>query len=151
VKELRLRRISTVEAGNAFLPEFGDDFNRRFGREPQSARDAHRPLLEHESLDQTFTLQEQRKVSSNLTLHYNRVMYLLQPSELAEGARGKHVQVREYDNGVDGGEKARKSGAKRGSAPDSFTVLDPDRVHTGRGPGIRQLRGARPLRGGARR
>jgi hypothetical protein len=27
-------------------------------------------------------------------------MYLLQPSELAEGARGKHVQVREYDDGA---------------------------------------------------
>jgi hypothetical protein len=27
-------------------------------------------------------------------------MYLLQPSELAEGARGKHVQVHEYDNGA---------------------------------------------------
>ena len=63
--------------------------------EPQSAHDAHRPLLAHESLDQTFTLQEQRKVSSNLTLHYNREMHLLEPSELAEGARGKHVQVRE--------------------------------------------------------
>ena len=100
VKELRLRGISTVEAGNAFLLEFGEDFNRRFGREPQSAHDAHRPLLAHESLDQTFTLQEQRKVSSNLTLHYNRVMYLLEPSELAEGTRGKHVQVREYENGA---------------------------------------------------
>ncbi len=99
VKELRLRDISTVEAGNAFLPEFREDFNCRFAREPQSAHDAHRPLLAHESLDQTFTLQEQRKVSSNLTLHYNRVMYLLEPSELSEAARGKHVQVREYPNG----------------------------------------------------
>jgi Helix-turn-helix domain len=99
VKELRLRGISTVEAGNAFLPEFREDFNRRFAREPQSAHDAHRPLLAHESLDQTFTLQEQRKVSSNLTLHYNRVMYLLEPSELSEAARGRHVQVREYPNG----------------------------------------------------
>jgi hypothetical protein len=29
VKELRLRDISTVEAGNAYLPEFGEDYNRR--------------------------------------------------------------------------------------------------------------------------
>lgn len=45
------------------------------------------------AVEGTFTLQEQRKVSSNLTLHDNRVMYLLQPSELAEGSRGKHVQM----------------------------------------------------------
>jgi transposase len=99
VKELRLRDISTVEAGNAFLPEFGEDYNRRFACEPQSAHDAHRSLLAHESLAETFTLRETRKVSSNLTLHYNRVMYLLDPSEVAEGARGKHVEVRESRDG----------------------------------------------------
>jgi len=36
VKELRLRSISTPEAGNAFLPLFRADYNRRFGREPLS-------------------------------------------------------------------------------------------------------------------
>ena len=67
VKELRLRGISDVEAGNAFLPEFSADYNQRFAREPQSPHDAHRPLLAHECLDETFTLQEARKVSANLT------------------------------------------------------------------------------------
>jgi hypothetical protein len=100
VKELRLRGISTVDAGNAFLTEFREDFNRRFAREPQSPHDAHRPLLAHESLDDTFTWQEDRKVSSNLTLHYKRVMYLLDPSERAHEAGGKHVQVRENADGT---------------------------------------------------
>ena len=100
VKELRLRGICTMEAGNAFLPEFGEDYNRRFACEPQSAHDAHRPLLAHESLAETFTLRETRKVSSNLTLHYNRVMYLLDPTEAAEDARSKHVQVRESQDGI---------------------------------------------------
>lgn len=35
--ELRLRGISTIEAANAFLPEFLDDFNRRFARSPREA------------------------------------------------------------------------------------------------------------------
>lgn len=100
VKELRLRCISTVEAGNAFLPEFGEDYNRRFACEPQSVHNAHRPLLAHESLAQTFTVQENRKVSMNLTLHYNRVMYLLESSELTDSTRGKHVQVREHEDGA---------------------------------------------------
>jgi hypothetical protein len=56
--------------------------------EPQSVHNDHRPLLVHESLAQTFTVQENRKVSMNLTLHYNRVMYMLDPSELADGTRG---------------------------------------------------------------
>ncbi len=29
MKELRLRGICTVEAGNAFLEEFGEDYSRR--------------------------------------------------------------------------------------------------------------------------
>ena len=41
-----------------------------------------------------------RTVSSNLTLHYNRVMYLLEPSEVADGSRRKQVQVRESRDGA---------------------------------------------------
>jgi hypothetical protein len=33
VKELRLRGISTMEAGNAFLPGFMADYNQRFATE----------------------------------------------------------------------------------------------------------------------
>lgn len=42
VVELRLRRIATLEAANAFLPEFLADYNRRFTRPPAEARPAWR-------------------------------------------------------------------------------------------------------------
>jgi len=45
VKELRLRGISTIDAANAFAPEFMADFNARFAQAPHNAFDAHRPLL----------------------------------------------------------------------------------------------------------
>jgi hypothetical protein len=32
VKEMRLAGISTMEAGNAFLPAFMEDYNRRFAK-----------------------------------------------------------------------------------------------------------------------
>ncbi len=38
VKELRLHDISSLEAGNAYLPEFREDFNRRFAVVPCSQR-----------------------------------------------------------------------------------------------------------------
>ena len=44
VKELRLREISTLEAANAYAPEFVEDFNARFAKEPLSDHDAHRPV-----------------------------------------------------------------------------------------------------------
>jgi len=42
--ELRLRGISTLEGGNAFLPEFLADFTRRFARPPADATPAWRPV-----------------------------------------------------------------------------------------------------------
>ena len=44
MKELRLAGISTVAAANAWLPGFITGYNARFGRQPQNAKDLHRPL-----------------------------------------------------------------------------------------------------------
>lgn len=99
VKELRLRGISDRNAGNAFLPEFMADFNRRFAREPLNPHDAHRPLLPHDDLMRVFTWQEERRLTDNLTLHYKRVMYIIEPSAAADSARGKRVMVVESEDG----------------------------------------------------
>jgi len=83
LKELRLRGISTPEAGNAYLPAFWADYNERFAREPQSPHDAHRPVRDDEDLALLFTWQEERKLTRNLTLHYKRVVYLVEPGSAA--------------------------------------------------------------------
>lgn len=100
VKELRLRDISTREAANEYAAEFMEDYNRRFGREPPSAHDAHRPLRVHDKLEQVFTWQEERRVTQNLTLHYKRLMYLLEPNALSRSAAGRTVLVRETHDGM---------------------------------------------------
>ena len=41
VKELRLRRIDTQAAANAYAPHFIADLRTRFGKVPRSAYDAH--------------------------------------------------------------------------------------------------------------
>jgi hypothetical protein len=99
VKELRLRGISNMDDGNAFLPEFMADYNRRFARAPQSAHDAHRPLQAGEDLAQTFSWQEERTMSRNLTVHFKRVTYLIEPGPETLPLGGKRVQVREWDDG----------------------------------------------------
>ncbi len=78
VKELRLRGISDMAAGNAYLPEFREDFNRRFAVVPRSNHDAHRPLLPTDNLDRILTHQETRTLTKNLTVHYNNVIYQIQ-------------------------------------------------------------------------
>jgi transposase len=64
-KELRLRGISSWQAGNDYLPEFIQDFNQRFAVPPRSQHDAHRPLLAHDKLDQILTWQEIRLLSTS--------------------------------------------------------------------------------------
>jgi hypothetical protein len=99
VKELRLRDISTMQDANAYLPEFAQDYNRRFGRPARNDRDAHRPLLAHDHLDDIFTWQEERRVTAQLTVHHKRTMYLLEPTEEAKAAARKRVTVVEYEDG----------------------------------------------------
>ena len=99
VKELRLRGISTPEAANATLPEFLSDYNERFAREPKSPHDAHRPVREDEDLDLLFTWQEDRKLSKNLTLSYQRVLILLEPGPTTLPLGGKTCRAHGYEDG----------------------------------------------------
>jgi hypothetical protein len=67
-KEMRLLGICSREDGNAYLPEFMADFNKRFAEEPRSAVDAHRPLTAQDDLARILTWQESRTLSKNLTV-----------------------------------------------------------------------------------
>jgi transposase len=99
VKELRLRGLSTPEAGNAYLPAFRADYNARFGREPRSLHDAHRPVRDDEDLERIFTWQEERKLSRNLTLHYKRATYLVDPGPETLPLAGERCRVHEHEDG----------------------------------------------------
>jgi transposase len=100
VKELRLAGVSGIEDGNRFLEGFMADYNRRFARAPRSPHDAHRPLLQDSPLRDILCLQEERKVSHSLTFHYNRVMYVLEDSEIARAVRGQRVRILEAEDGA---------------------------------------------------
>jgi hypothetical protein len=97
VKELRLCGISNMEDGNAFLPEFTEDYNRRFGRAPQNPHDAHRPLQDGEDLSRIFSWQEERTLSRNLTVHFKRVTYLVEPGPDTLPLGGKRVRIYEWE------------------------------------------------------
>jgi len=100
VKELRLRAISTPEAANAFADEFMADYNRRFAKPPRHDFDVHRPLENNENLDATFTWREQRKVSKNLTLQYDKKLYLIEDNEENRRFQGKYIDVWQYPDGT---------------------------------------------------
>jgi hypothetical protein len=99
VKELRLQRISTVDAANAFMPTFIDDYNRRFGKLPRDRHDAHRPIRKDEDLNAIFAWREYRKVTDSLTLRYERKMYLIQDTPSNRRLIGKYIEVFQFPDG----------------------------------------------------
>lgn len=99
VKELRLRGISSVNAANDFADEFMADYNRRFAKEPRHGFDVHRPLETDDDLAAFFTWREPRRVSKSLTVQYDKVLYLIEDSELSRRAIGKYIEVWHYPDG----------------------------------------------------
>lgn len=99
VKELRLRSISDMQAGNAYLPEFRQDFNRRFAVPPRSTHDAHRPLLKTENLDIILTHQKTGTLSKNLTVQSNKIIYQIQSDRPDYTLRNAKVTVCENAKG----------------------------------------------------
>ena len=93
VKEMRLLEISSMEEGNAYLPEFMDGFNRRFAVVPRSNHDAHRPLLVKDNLDQILTWQETRIISKNLSIQFKNVVYQIQTDRPTYALRKAKVTV----------------------------------------------------------
>src|SRR5258705_5448359 len=99
VKELRLRGISTIAAGNQLLPDFLADYNARFGKEPHDPKNLHRPLSADDNLADIFAWREERTISNNLTLQYDKVLFLIEPNELTRELRRKRVTVVDYPDG----------------------------------------------------
>jgi hypothetical protein len=92
-KEMRLRGISTLTDGNAYLPEFMVDLNQRFAVEPRSSVDAHRPLTPKEDLARILTWQETRTLSKNLTLQFQKIVYQIQTDRPSYALRKAQVLV----------------------------------------------------------
>jgi hypothetical protein len=99
VKELRLAGISTTAAANAWLPGFITTHNDRFGHAPANAKDLHRKLTSADNLDEILAWREERTVTRNLTLHYDRMMLMLDPTPFARGLVRKKVDVVNYPDG----------------------------------------------------
>ena len=83
----------------AGLPAFVADYNARFAKPPANAKDLHRRLRAGEDLEDAFAWKEERTLSQALTLQYDKVIFILEPSEPAKAAIGKRVTVVDYPDG----------------------------------------------------
>jgi transposase len=100
VKELRLEGISTLAAANAYLPAFVARFNERFAIAPARSEDWHRPLEGGPAqLDMILAWREQRYVTQQLALSYDRKRIILDETPLTAGLAGKYVETYEFPDG----------------------------------------------------
>ena len=99
VKAMRLEGIATIAEANAYLPGYMARHYQRFAKAPFDPRDLHRPLAPHDDLKAEMVWREQRTVTAALTLHYNKALFILEPSEISRPLAGKRVDVCEYPDG----------------------------------------------------
>jgi hypothetical protein len=98
------QRVAAGRRGNpdgrhALLPAFIADYNARFAKAPANNKDLHLPLRAGDDLDDAFPWKEERTLSQALTLQYDKVVFILEPSEQAKAAIGQRVAVVDYPDG----------------------------------------------------
>lgn len=92
VKEMRLLGISDIESANAYLPTYMKDHNSRFAVEAQSLENAHRKdLPTAKEMNLIFSYQDERKISKNLEISYENVIYQIKTN--TPGYRLRHAKV----------------------------------------------------------
>ena len=84
---------------NSWIDHFVEIYNAWFSKAPALPVNVHRPLMDYENLDETFTWQEQRSLSAALTLQYDKVLYLVDPVRENQRLAGKRVTVIDYPDG----------------------------------------------------
>ena len=99
MKELRLADANDIDAGNALLPTFMADYNRRFAKPARNDKDLHRLLAPQDDLDSSFAWRVERTVTHSLTVQYDRVMFILEPNNITRALPRKKVTVYDFPNG----------------------------------------------------
>ncbi len=84
---------------NSLPKAYSADFNRRFGMQPISQHDTHRPLAAKDNLARILTCQEPRTLSAqhllgkNLTVQFEKVVYQVQTKRSTYAMRNAQVTV----------------------------------------------------------
>lgn len=79
VKELRLRKISSISDANEFLKEYIVTYNNKFAKVPKSGNDFHTKLTLEEKVNLNSILAKHyiKKVSKNNTIQHGNITYIL--------------------------------------------------------------------------
>ena len=103
VKEMRLARVKKEQEGNVFIHGiYKQDHNQRFGVQPKSDSDVHRPLtdMQRKSIDAIFSKQEKRKINNDYTLQFKTRWFQLEATQPTPLYKRDTVTVEERLDGT---------------------------------------------------
>jgi transposase len=108
VKQLRLAKISTMEAANAFLEnEYWPEWNACFARPVQDFPNRHRALTESLELAAILCHVEERVIANDYTFSFAGQRYQIQREQAQSGMRRQRLRV---ELRLDGDLKVRYQG-----------------------------------------
>lgn len=100
VKEMRLRNISSMEAGNTFAASFIAFWNERFAVPPRDAKPAHRPWTDTAAvLEDALARREERTLSKALTFSTAGTKYCMKTNGPGTALRGAKVTLYHFVSG----------------------------------------------------
>jgi len=97
LKELRLKKIKTIEEANTFCKEFIEVYNKKFSKKPMSIFDAHRSLMELDT-ERILCRYATRTILSDCIFQFNNRFYQVQEIN-ARRSKGRKIEVRETRKG----------------------------------------------------
>jgi len=101
VKEMRLRGISSIERGNAFLDaKFLDELNGRYAVKAERDQDLHRPLEAGVVLDEILCVVEERVVGNDWCVRWRGRWLQVDAVHAGLDLPGRKVLVKQRPDGV---------------------------------------------------
>lgn len=99
IKKMRRKEIKTMQEGNDYLEEYRKEHNKKFAKQAEIAEDAHVELIPSMNLDRILVIKGKRKISKNLELQYDNVIYQLELKNSARRMQGVEVDILEQPDG----------------------------------------------------
>jgi hypothetical protein len=94
IKEMRLRKISSIEKADKFLEYYLPVFAKRFGVPPAKEGDLHRPLPKGIDLNRILCVKTERALNNDFTVAHDKKLY-----QVLNNIRAKKVMVEERIDG----------------------------------------------------
>ena len=100
VREMRLRGISSIEAAQAFAPDFIAQWNAKFAVPAREDQDAHRPWTQDaNALDEALARREERTLSRALTFSAAGAIHCVRTQGPGTALRGAKVTLLHFLDG----------------------------------------------------